>query len=414
MKHNPDLLFRVCICALIILIASMFSHSPAPGAEPHGNIPNLEKATAADAYIAGYATAIITRELRLKNVTVTVENGNVFLITNSANTAFVKHAKELISKLPGVNKVTVRVRGEPAEDGGKELTDINKDNAATVDLPAGPGRKTELFKPLIADLRWPRFSGSIQNYFDKKPRSADNKFLSNVIAVSLGETMPLFHWDRGSYEFEFGLHGAAFGVFDLRGESFDLINTDFWIAPIAVGYRSRQTSGLFRFYHQSSHLGDEFILRDAEVSKFALQDVAKNRVNLSYWALSILVSQDIGERFRVYGGGEYMIDGPAFLDKEPNDLEEITIQYGVEYRSLPFSWLGFASLKAVGGADFKTQEESNWKTGVSLRAGLELENPAYPDAVFRLMAEYFNGRSPTGQFYRRAVEYYGIGVSTDF
>jgi hypothetical protein len=30
------------------------------------------------------------------------------------------------------------------------------------------------------------------------------------------------------------------------------------------------------------------------------------------------------------------------------------------------------------------------------------------------MAEYFNGRSPTGQFYKRAVEYYGIGISTDF
>jgi hypothetical protein len=35
---------------------------------------------------------------------------------------------------------------------------------------------------------------------------------------------------------------------------------------------------------------------------------------------------NIGEKLRVYGGGEYMIDGPGFFDKEPDELKEITIQ----------------------------------------------------------------------------------------
>ncbi|MFP4087106.1 MAG: DUF1207 domain-containing protein [Desulfobacteraceae bacterium] len=51
-----------------------------------------------------------------------------------------------------------------------------------------------------------------------------------------------------------------------------------------------------RLYHQSSHLGDEYLLRDNT-----------SRENLSYEGVEVLLSYNLIESLRIYGGGGDLI-----------------------------------------------------------------------------------------------------------
>jgi hypothetical protein len=141
-------------------------------------------------------------------------------------------------------------------------------------LPTG-----HLFRALIADPRWPRFS-AYYRYYINTPGS------NNAAAVSFGETIPLFRdhiGEKGKWgQWETGLQGGTFSIFDLDSQSFDLINTDFFVAGF-VGYRFGDFSALGRIFHQSSHLGDEFLLRKTR----------PNRINLSYEGLDAKLSYDL-------------------------------------------------------------------------------------------------------------------------
>src|SRR5258705_448488 len=74
-----------------------------------------------------------------------------------------------------------------------------------------------LFKPLIADPRWPHFSASYQRYLDDKQ-------LKDVAAVSFGETFAFYRGRLGAGWWEIGLQAGVFALFDLDAPSKDLIN----------------------------------------------------------------------------------------------------------------------------------------------------------------------------------------------
>ena len=64
--------------------------------------------------------------------------------------------------------------------------------------------------------------------------------------------------------------------------------------------------------------------------------------------------------------------------------------------------------------DIKNQEESDWEANLSIRGGLQFEDPNFPHSQYQIILEYFTGRSPNGQFYKRNVEYFGFGVQGFF
>ena len=70
----------------------------------------------------------------------------------------------------------------------------------------------------------------------------------------------------------------------------DLVNADYRFG-LMTGYRTGRLSGSLRLYHQSSHLGDEFVL-NSQV----------NRLNLSYEELDLKLSFDAASWLRLYGG----------------------------------------------------------------------------------------------------------------
>ena len=149
---------------------------------------------------------------------------------------------------------------------------------------------------------------------------------------------------------------------------------------------------MFRIFHQSSHLGDEFILRGR----------ARERINLSYESLNNLLSFDLPMGFRIYAGAGYL------FNQDPSDLEPWSTQAGLEFRSPVTWWKG--RFRPVGAVDIQNRQETNWNTEFSLRAGLQLENADFLSRELQIMFEYYNGRSPNGQFFTESIELWGVGL----
>ena len=124
-------------------------------------------------------------------------------------------------------------------------------------LPTG-----HLFKPLLADPRWAHFSAAYRNY------QSSNFDGRDIGSVSFGETIPFYrsNFGRSSAQWEAGLQAGVFSDFNLNASSSDLVNTDFIVSTYS-SVRTGQFSAFGRLFHQSSHLGDEFLLRQL-TSKF--------------------------------------------------------------------------------------------------------------------------------------------------
>ena len=87
------------------------------------------------------------------------------------------------------------------------------------------------------------------------------------------------------------MQAGVFGVFDTQRSSIDLINADYNVG-LLVSYRADKLSGFIRIHHQSSHLGDEFLLSNPQVT----------RINLSFEEVDLKISYDLTTWLRLYGG----------------------------------------------------------------------------------------------------------------
>jgi hypothetical protein len=160
-------------------------------------------------------------------------------------------------------------------------------------------------------------------------------------------------------------------------------------------WRRGAFSTLGRVFHQSSHLGDELLVRSRI-----------ERVNLSYESVDLKLSYDLPGGFRVYGGGGYL------FDQDPESLKPWSVQGGAEFRS-PWK-LAAGWIRPVAAVDLQSREENRWNLDVSVRAGIQLENVRVLERNLQLLFEYFYGNSPDGQFYKNRVEYLGLGVHFHF
>ena len=71
-------------------------------------------------------------------------------------------------------------------------------------------------------------------------------------------------------------------------------------------------------------------------------------------------------------------------------------------------------MRPIIAADIKNYEENDWSTDISARAGVEFDNLQVMGRKLQVMVEYFNGFTPSGQFYKDKVEYVGLGAHYHF
>jgi len=247
-------------------------------------------------------------------------------------------------------------------------------------LPQG-----HLFQPLLADPKQPHF-------FATWLWATSALLTGQVSSIGLGEDVGLI---RGREQrWQVSIAAGVFSQFNMETPSNDLINTDFLVG-FPFTYRRRALSARVRVYHQSSHLGDEFVLNNAPP-----------RINLSFEALEVLLSRDFGN-LRAYGGGEHI------LRHEPANLRPGLLHGGIEYRQAR----GFVRLgglgdgRVVAALDAKSIEERRWRVGWSGRLGVEFR-PRGPDATRRLSVqlEAYTGPVPYGQFYQENGRSAGVGI----
>jgi hypothetical protein len=308
-------------------------------------------------------------------------------------------------EIPGVTRVQIHVANQMVADEPAPLPSGGPSPVAQSSEPdaqAAPSEevapttsregyeifpKNELFATLLADPRWPRFSASYQSY-------QDDDELDQVGAASFGETFPLVRSpDYAWGQWELAFQAGVFSVFDLEASSMDLVNSDFFVG-LGVAHHLGDFTTLLRIYHQSSHLGDEYLLRNRV-----------DRVNLSFEVVDLLVSFTPWHWLRVYGGGG------ALVHREPH-LDRGLTQLGVELRS-PIAYAA-GYLRPLAGLDLQFRQESDWQTDLSLRAGVQLEHPALEDRRLQLLGEFYDGQSPNGQFFERDIQVLGIGLYLGF
>lgn len=255
-----------------------------------------------------------------------------------------------------------------------------------VPLPEG-----DVFLPLLAD---PKSGNSFLSYvrgMSTSPLGTD------LLSVGVGDRFGISRW--GGYRpgdgFQISLEGAVFAQFDLNAESYDLLNADY-VLGLPFTYRRGMFSGRARLYHQSSHLGDELLLRSGVV-----------REDLSFESAEVLLSVD-GGWVRAYGGGEIA------LHSNPEGSEKSLVHGGVELRQPSSFRLGsVASARLVAAGDAKVIEKLDWDVAVSARAGFEVTRARPTEHVGRrwsLLGEFYDGPSPYGQFFTSNVRYYGVGL----
>lgn len=215
--------------------------------------------------------------------------------------------------------------------------------------------------------------------------------------VAFGVTIGLLRLsgDTPGDGLQINIAGGVFAQFYLSKASAGLINADY-VVSLPITYRRGKTSARFRLYHQSSHLGDEFLLRKKPV-----------RINLAFQSFELLVSHELGP-LRPYGGAEYRID------LRPDDLKPVVLRGGLEYRhSTPLFRLGnLGSARPVAAIDTKSWQQRDWRVGVSGRLGLEFGTTAggAGERTVSLLLEFYDGPNPFGQFYKQDVTSFGIGA----
>ena len=123
-----------------------------------------------DGYIEGYAAAILQREFSLAAPSLRVQHGVITLDAADLTTVDQASVVTQLERIPGVARVEVRPAGAPPPVVAPPPPVVAPPPSAAeppkvvAEWQVGLLPGNLLFKPLIADPRWPHFSASWQHY----------------------------------------------------------------------------------------------------------------------------------------------------------------------------------------------------------------------------------------------------------
>lgn len=244
------------------------------------------------------------------------------------------------------------------------------------------------FSTLVLDPSAPQTSASILAY--EVEGSIEEKVYS---PINIGIQKLVVRYKLGSdqgleFGLEFGVH-SQFSIVD-SGDAYmgGLQNTDYRIGGV-LHYKTGNSVYRLTLFHQSSHLGDDYMLR----TNF----FQPNSRELNYEQLGVMRSRKLAYARYYYGFG-YNIS--------PNTVRKRSeIQGGYLYQR-PF--LSRPNLAYLFGLDLKLYEQNDFHPNIKIGAGIELgrnwRNP------FMIIAEFYTGHLPYSTLEYQKVTLYGIGV----
>lgn len=248
-------------------------------------------------------------------------------------------------------------------------------------LPAGV-----LYKSYIAGEKEPRMAAA---YLSEKDRGSvfDATIGGRLGFVRYGTPGPI-----NPQGFEWDLEAAAMLRQDIEQE-LDVEAVDFRIGTVLT-WRRGPTAVKAGYYHLSSHLGDEFLLRNPGYP----------RLNYVRDSLLVGVRQNLRPDFTLYGEVAYAfnVDGGA---------EPLELQFGAEYTPIDNSPNRTnAPVFAING---HTREEFDFGGSVNIIAGWEWRG-RHSNRRLRIGGQYYNGKELQWSFYNESVSLTGLGIWYDF
>lgn len=323
-------------------------------------------------WLSGYASGVLENEYDAHGASASVEGGTVTITApglsdderrGAARSLFLRPEVAAVRFAGDERLYTRSIRPEPRK------------------VRAFPRR--QLFAPLLADPRWPQFSGSVTSH-----RRADENLVFNG---NVGDSFALF----GGDDWQFGLQATVFTQFDMKARHDDQMTDDF-LFGLPYSWKRGRWTWMARLYHISTHTGDEFLLHHPGF----------NRVKISVEAVDLRGSYDAGRGVRLYGGPGYL------YRRYPIETKPLYAQAGAEYTS-PWAWRDV--LRPVAALDLQKYQNYGWgATNVSARAGVQIEHLTQPSRRLLLLLEYYHGRDPNGQFWVNRDESWGLGLHLYF
>jgi hypothetical protein len=379
------MLVRFAIALALLLLSSTLGRADEALAPPAGQ----------DCYVEGYLQAAVDAYFQEYRVRVYVRGHTAYLYHMPVNRQLSCWIHRFVASFPYIDTVVVcdRCSGPPVLPQCKPLGRVGG-----VWFP----QENKLFQPLVADPRQITYSAAW--------RFHDRIAHGGVSAVSFGNSFPLFRWigiTPWCCDAQIDLEGGVWAIFRLdrhlrdhhQREKIGLLNSDYYVALVATALCDNW-SYRFRFYHISSHLGDEFMCAYP----------AFRRLNPSREAVDLFASYQLSYALRLYGGA-----GVNTRSNESFRIRPFYIEYGTEVRVFGWpSWSLCLFFQPFLAMHFRNWQYMNWNFDATYAAGFEISGFEGMRRKVRAFLEYHDGYSVEGQFAKLRTKYLALRVSWGF
>jgi len=241
-----------------------------------------------------------------------------------------------------------------------------------------------IYRPYLASAKESRFRSVWNN----------DRGEGNIWDITLGGQVGVLRYggeqNGRPVGWQLGMEGAGLVRLD-NDENRDVMASDFRFGiPITWGDSFYQVK--FAYYHLSSHVGDEFLLKNPGF----------NRLNFSRNALVWGISLSPRKQWRVYSEAGY-----AFASDISQQWEFL---FGAEYA--PEGATGPRG-KPFAAMNAHLREEVNFGGNVVFQAGWAWrQSPS--SGMFRMGVEYYNGKNDQFSFFNDSEQKIGFGIWYDY
>ena len=249
--------------------------------------------------------------------------------------------------------------------------------------------KGHLFEPILLDPLEAQTYASVLPAF----RTDGRNYPGTIVPFAFGFCKPFYRWTKSPERAsELSLDVASYTQFEVYHDDVkntqkrQLINTDYKFSVI-YNLRRGVNNWRFRFYHISSHLGDDYLFRNA------IQSYSYNSVN--YELVDATYSRVV-RNVRYYGG-------VGFVLRKAEERKLLAGHAGFYYRSPA----PMRSVRMVGGLDAKVWQQTDFRPGLKAAVGIEVGKVTNP---LTFVLEGYTGFRPNSQYENQHVRWLGIGV----
>jgi hypothetical protein len=223
----------------------------------------------------------------------------------------------------------------------------------------------------------------------------------NCIPVSFWDTIAFYRWFSvwpycGQLQIE--LEGGLWACFDPCTESAPLINADYY-GGLSVTYAICNWSFRMRFFHISSHIGDEYLLNHPRF----------HRRNPSAETWDFYFSHDLTDEIRYYGGAALVVHRD-----ESFHCGRYGVEAGCEVRLRGFGFVQESSHLCgypFYGMHFRYWHKFDKHVDQTYVLGYEFSKYSGLYRRLRFFIEYHDGYSVEGQFACQPTNYFSVRTS---